>query len=804
MLKSYFTIAYRNLLRHKVYTLINILGLAVGLTCLILIGLYIQNEYAVDQIHTQADRIYRVIRETRYQDQPPEIRPDTSGPLAPTLQQELPEVEMAVRNMGLVSTHPYVSFNQKGQERIFRIVDKHFFEMFDFAFLYGDPQTALQTPNAVVITKDLAQFYFGNTNPIGQTLDVANDYFDKHYTVQGVIQNHSHLSSVQFDMVTATVHEKWYPWHHWLDIETWRPVQTYILIKDNANVQTLEQKLQDILARNMGDDIAKYNTYHLQPLKRVHLYSQEDFGFAGPSDIRHIHLITAIAVFILIIACINFMNLSTARATTRAKEVGLRKVVGAQRWHLAIQFLLESTFIAFISLLLALCFVNLALPSFNLFVQSALTLNLSFSNILISVALTICVGLLSGCYPALLLSTFAPAHILKNTSHKNGNKNWIRKGLVIFQFAISIFLLISTGIVYDQVKHMRSANLGFDASHLIVTPIFYVHRMMNPNAQRLSYQYNTVKQRFLEHPNIFKATAFRFPIGNHGDGAPRQFAKADAPNIRQSIYIQEADEDFLDTFGIELISGRTFLPSEVGHHQLLINQTAAQNMGWNNPLDEAFMRVSDRSTWPIIGVFKDLNMRHLQHETSVQAIRHNRALYGRLALKVHAENLDETLAHMETIWKDYNPTRAFEFEFVDHQLDQMYHSDMRFGQTFGLFATLAIFLGCLGLFGLTSYTTTQRTKEIGIRKVLGASSGQVAILLTKTFIFLVIFANAIAWPAAYVMMNNWLQNYAHQTHIKFSIFVLSGLLACGIAALTVSYQAVKAARTNPTDALRYE
>ena len=561
------------------------------------------------------------------------------------------------------------------------------------------------------------------------------------------------------------------------------------------------------MERHMGQEVRMYNTYHLQPLSRIHLYKNQDYdkidvnsGFLdfAYSDIQNVHLFSAIAFFILLIACVNFMNLSTARSTNRAKEIGVRKVIGAHRSQLVRQFLSESMLLSFLALLLAAGLVGVIVPYFNAFLGIHLSLSDNVYGLLGVLGSMIFVGLLAGTYPACFLSAFKPIEALKGRLKMGSTRDGFRKGLVVFQFAMTILLIIGTTMIYRQLEYMQDKKLGFNKAHLIRMPIFRQDRSRGSHPQTsLTARYKIVKEAFLAHPNVVSATAVRVEMGIKG-GVLREI-KLENGQVYQAL-TQESDPDFLKTFEIDLIAGQSFFTdqSDVGQAQFILNETALKQFGLSDPIGK---RVGIGT---VVGVMKDFHGRSLHEEIRPMILRNLTRNLNFLTIRVKGDNLSETVAFMQQTWEQFLPDRPFEFAFVDESLNAMYKTEMKIGQIAGTFSLLAIFVACLGLFGLASFSTAQRTKEIGVRKILGASVSGIVLLLSREFVKWVLVANLIAWPAAYFAVSNWLQNFAYRVNVSWWVFALGGIVALLIALGTVSYQAVRAAVTNPIDALRYE
>ena len=816
LLGNYMKLAFRHLQKHKAYCAIHIAGLAIGLTCLISIGLFVEYELRYDQFHQKKDRIFRVLRERHIPDQPSLMSITTSGPLAPALKKDFPEIEQTVRLWE--QQRLWVQHEQNGFFETIWISDPHVFDVFTLPLVQGDPKTVLQTPASMVISQRLVQKYFGQEDPIGKTLQVNGGYSTGAYQIMGVMKNMPHHSTLQIDIITATQSTgaaRWW-WDTWLPNRSWFPTQTYVLLAKGHDPQSLERKLPNFITRYMGEETVEKNSYFLQPLNRIYLYSFADFGTSWNwvstlpeyGNINHLTLFTTIAVFVLLIACINFMNLATARAANRTREVGLRKVVGANRSQLIAQFLGESVFLSFPALLLALIVVQLLLPSLTTVTGKNLSIialiQMRPELLLLLIVLTLFVGLTAGSYPALYLSKFNPVEILKGVlgGDRGGRA---RKILVVCQFTASTFLIICTIIVYQQHVFMSAKAPGFDKEQQLIMPLFGHDRSSAINAEApLTTKVQTVKQAFLQHPQINQITAFRFKPGVLG-GEQRMIHTLD--NIRSMpIHVQEADDSFLDVFGLQLVAGRNFsLDIESDFNSaFILNEAAAKQLGGTSPLNQELEWRERRLKGKVIGVIKDFHSRPLNEKIEPFAIVWRPFQFRNLGFKIRPEDLPATLPFLKETWNRFLPNRPFVHAFLDEDFDALYKKEMNLMQTFGLFALLAIFVSCLGLFGLIAFMAQRRTKEIGVRKVLGASTTNLTLLLSNEFTKLVAVANLVAWPLAYYAMELWLQQYAYRIQLGLGVFVISGILALIIALSTISYQAIKAARANPIDALRYE
>ena len=816
MFKNYLTTAIRNLTRHKIYSFINIAGLAIGMACCVIILLYVQNELSYDQFHQNSDRIYRVLRETRSNNGTPTIQAGTSGPLGPTLAAEFPEVESAVRMSGY-GDFTWMRYQNKQHNHPLKscyLVDTNMFDMFDFPFTYGNKETALKSPNSLIITQKVARLYFNNEDPTGRVVAIQSPWAQGDFTITGVIDL-PETSALQFNLLISEntgTPDSWLRglWENWQGTYRLRPIQTFIKLREGEDPKALEAKLPAFMAQHMGQEVEAYNTYHLQPFSRIHLhnntdYSHLNFDFSSEflkfqyGNIQNVYQFTAIACLVLAIACVNFMNLSTARSANRAREVGIRKAAGAHRLQLIRQFLGESMLLAFLAFILAIVLVILILPYFNAFLDIHISPYQNLSVVIGIFGCMIVAGLLAGIYPAFFLSAFNPIDVLKGrltTGPQRGNH--LREALVVFQFAISILLIIGTATIYRQLNYLQTKDLGFNKEHLVTLPIFRIDRVKKTDySTLLAARYQTVKDAFLAHPNVQQATAHRMEMGTDG-GVLRQ-VDLENGQVHQAI-MQEADADYLKTYEIEIITGTPFVGDHIQTNKalFLLNETAVKQFGLSDPIGK---RVGAGT---VVGIMKDFHGRPLHETIRPMILRNLTRFLNYLTLRVEKNNLPETMAFLEKTWKQFLPDQPFEYVFMDERLNTIYNFEMKVGHLSSIFALLAIFVACLGLLGLASFSATQRTKEIGVRKILGASVSNIVVLLSKDFIKWVLIANVLAWPTAYFVAQSWLNKFAYKTPLEIWIFVLSSVIACVIALSTVSLQAIRTAHTNPIDALRDE
>lgn len=800
MFKNYLKIALRNILRYRTYSFINIIGLAIGMACCILILLFVQDELGYDGYHANADHIYRLFAESKSLGETSRIAP-IGAPLAKIFSSVLPEVRQATRiNRGdrvLVKNG-----NKKFFEELFFYADPEIFDVFSFSFIKGDSQTALAAPFSVVITESMAQKYFDGENPIGKSVIMDNEHS---FNITAVIQDVPRNSHFRFDFLASLETLTDLRGERYLTHPGNLAFYTYILLQEGADPAELERKFHVGLTQFLGEQAASRISFHLQPLKSIHLHSKLEFEIEANSDISYIFIYSAIAFFILLIASFNFMNLSTARSATRAKEVGMRKVLGAHRMQLVKQFLGESVILSSLSLFLAIILAELLLRLFNSLTGKDLALPYfgNFGIFLGFFGIILVVGILAGLYPAFFLSAFNPLRTLKGKVGTAGKSSSFRHFLVVAQFAISIVLIIGTVIIQNQLSYMRNRNLGFNKEQVVIIP------MPDPKARQA---YKSIKTELMQNPSLISATASSSVPGKSFHVIT--YRAEDMPeNEHQKMVSYFVDYDFLETLGIELAAGRNFSQefSTDETSAFILNETAVKKLGWDSPLNKQIIWPSDLrkkdaivKEGRVIGVVKDFNVTSLHQLIEPVILQIRPKNFRSISARIKAENIPETLAFLRDKWMKFFPAFPFEYSFLDDDFEKLYRADEKVGQIVGIFSSFAIFVACLGLFGLASFTAEQRTKEIGIRKVLGASVSGMVILLSKEFAKWVLLANIFAWPIAYYAATRWLQNFAYRTSIGVVVFVLAAVLALVIALATVSYQAIKTALANPVEALRYE
>jgi putative ABC transport system permease protein len=786
MFKNYFKVALRNILRYKGLSFINIFGLAFGMACCLLLILWIQDEISYDRFHENANRIYRI--ETAYVREGKDSQDvRTSAPLAPALLNDFPEIEKSIRfgdNDFWVSCQ-----NKRFLETVF-FADPEVFEVFTFPLIKGDPKTALKEPYSLVISEDMSRKYFGKENPVGKNLTLK-EWHD--FTITGVFKNIPRNSHIHFNFLAP------FPTYAGRDQTRWGiyNYHTYLLTAKGFNPQAFQKKLPAFVEKYQGKMIrsgSKFR-YLLQPMIRIHLYSHTGGELEQNGDIDNIYVFSAIAVFILLIACFNYINFTTAQYATRTREVGIRKVVGANKQQIIGQFLRESLLLSFLALVLAYILAGLFLPVFSSLSAKELSMNI-FSNgwlFMGMVLLVLFVSVLAGSHPAFFLSAVQPAAVIRKLTPSRLKGSLLRNVLVVAQFTISIIFIIGTLIIAHQLSYVRNKNLGIDKEHVISIPI---------HDETALKRIETIKNELLKNLSILDVSASSFFPGKN-NWNQSYWREGISENEYPMIRCIAVDENFLKTYGIKLAAGRNFsleFPSDV-EHAYLLNESAVKEIGWESPVGKQF-RVIEKGI--VVGVVKDFHFESLHQKIEPLALYLYPSLFEYLSVRVRPENVIQTLDFLKKRWAEFAPSQSFEYSFLDEDFDRLYKSEMRLGKIFSSVTAVSILIACLGLFGLAALTAMGRTKEIGIRKVLGASITGVTLLLSKEFIRWVLAANLIAWPIAYYFMSRWLQNFAYRTSIGIGIFIISGLLALAIALLTVSYQSIKAAIANPVESLRYE
>ncbi len=801
MFKNYFKIIIRRIIRQKEYSLINIAGLAVGMACCVLILLWVQDEFSYDRYHEKNDQIFRICQDAdfgRFK-----IRtPIMMYPAGPALVREYPEVIDAARIMSIGQVA--VKYEDKifFEKKIF-MADKSTFSVFTFPMIKGNPETALLAPYTVVITEDIARKYFGDKDPLGQTLKLIND---GDYVVTGVIKNIPRNSHFTFDMLTSL------QTRYSIDAQemnSWENMglYTYLLLQEGCDYKALETKFPSLIDEHLGARLKEFNgstEFFLQPLERIHLYSDLQHELSGQGSIKFVYLMGALALAVLLIASINFVNLATAHSTIRAKEIGIKKALGAGRIKLVRECLGETVFLSFLAIIMAIILMELALPFFNALMERELSLSVLERplNILFLGGLALVVGLFSGIYPAIVLSSFQPVRVLRSFVGAGGAKSNLRNILTVFQFTLSIVFVIGTIIIYQQLDYTKNKNLGFKDEHVIVFP---------ETNESIRQSLDSFMKELSNVPGVLSIAASSNVPGKSimmGKYYPEGFSIDED----QKMHFLDADYNFIPTIGMELVAGRNFSADLAADNanSVIINETAVKEFGWDNGLGKTIRQVNRTTdgemsvTRTVIGVVKDFHQTSLYHKIEPQLIGNRPDQLYIVMAKIDADNMANTLSLLEKKWSGLAPEQPFNFYFLDESFGSLYGSDERLGRIASFFTVLAIIVACLGLFGMSVYSSQRRAKEIGIRKVLGATTMGIMGLLTKQFLALIVIANVIAWPMAYYAMDSWLGNFAYRIDISWVNFVLSAIIALMIALLTIAYQAIKAARVNPVETLRYE
>ena len=804
MLKNYFKIAFRNIWKNKASSFINILGLTVGLTCCLLIGIYIQHELNYDDFEQNGDRIARVIMSYKF-DGGAETKKGnyTSVRVAKVFKQTFPEVQSAVR---MAKYSEVVQYRDKLiNEKNFMFADSSFFNIFSFKLIQGDVSTALNGPRKVVLTEATAKKYFADENPVGKTLKLQAD--SSLYLVTGVMANCPSNSQIKFDFLasfTSLNISKEHENSYWDANYT-----TYLLLRDKNAIATLQAKIEPFMKKEMEGKGATVN-FLLEPFKKIHLYSEFD-GFEPNNSITYIYILEGVALLILFIACFTYINLNTARSIERAREVGVRKVIGADKQQLFWQFIGESALICAIATLLSVVTALLLMPYFNELTEKQLQLSAFITPQFIggTLLLIIVISLLAGSYPALILSNFQPVKVLKGAFKNTDSGQWMRKSLIVFQFCISVVLIVCTVVMQRQLNYIQNKKLGYDRDHVLVLPIDY----------KMAAKIPVLKQEFKSNSNILSVSACaNTPVNILGGYNMRSSTMPESQQI--AVTADPIDEDFVKTAGLQIIAGEDLNLQDIKdatypitaqtepadynktNFHFILNESAARELGWTASSAIGKRMFLDATRPGVVkAVVKDFNFESM-HTAIKPLVLFPEEGGRRLRVKIKGSNIAETIAFMDTKWKSLITTRPFEYHFMDEDFNKLYSAETRLGKVLNLFAATAILLACLGLLGLSSYTAKQRVKEIGIRKVLGAGVGNIAALLSVDFVKMVLLSVIIASPLAWLMMRNWLQGFAYRIDINAWIFLLSGVLAVGIALATVSFQAIKAALTNPVKNLR--
>ncbi len=812
MIKNYFKIAFRNLMKYKFISFINLFGLTVGLTCCLLITTYILNELSYDKYNKNAENTYRVTRSFNNAEGVVSLNLSTiSPPFGYYFPTDFPEIKKMTRllNSGTVA----LKYKDKliNEPNVF-FADENLFDVFTLDVLKGNPNTALKEPFSVMMSEEAARKYFGNEDPMNKVLRADNQFDVKVTGIYKAFPSNSHMHPgmlVSFNTLkdSAVYGEKGLR-TNWGN----NSFSTFLMLPDHYDPKKMIARFPAFLDKRMageeyvGQQASKFTTLGLQKLTDIHLRSHSDDETETNGDIDRVYIFGAIALFILLIACINYMNLSTARSALRAKEIGIRKVIGARKKELIFQFLGESVLISWAAISLAFICLYFTLPWLNKISGQQLSVSLLVKwQILLPIFLTpFAVGILSGIYPALFMSSFQPVQTLKGLFKVRGSSISFRKVLVVAQFAISIVLIITTIIVFQQLRYMQQTSLGYDKEHIITLPYY---NSINP-------QYEAFRNELMQNSGGVKdvARSSRIPTGRllDANGASAMTGDSLRP-VTADIKFLAADYDFIPTYGIQVVAGRNFSRTYgMDTTNFILNEASISAIGWKSPQDAVGkdFQYGGRNGH-VIGVIKDFHFESL-HQKIVPIVlvnppvSPNDSRFNNLSIKIAGNNIPSALASVEKIWKKYLPEIPYQYSFLDEKFTELYQSEQRQGTIFTVFACIAIFIACLGLFGLSAFSITQRIKEIGVRKVLGANVSSIVALVSKEFLKLVLIAAIIAFPVAWYAMTHWLRDFAYRINIHWWVFVLSGILALIVALATVSFQAIKAAVADPVKSLRSE
>jgi putative ABC transport system permease protein len=806
MYKNFFKVALRNIARHKVFSLINILGLAIGMACSILITIYIIDELSYDKYHNDHENIYRVQMKAKVQ----EVLMDgvaLGAPAAGTFRAEIPEVESSIRvdfDRAYASGSTVKIGSETFTEEKMFFADSNIFNFFNIPLLQGNEKIALNDPNTMILTKSAAKKYFKLVDPVGKTLEINGTDF----LVTGVAKDIPHNSHFHFNILASMPSYERSRSTFWLGNDTF---YTYLKLRNDANVEVVVDKIQKIaeahynidLQQHMGINIdqffeaGNYFNLYLLPLSEIHLKSHSTHEIEQNSNIIYIYIFAIVAIFILIVASINFMNLSTARSATRAKESAMRKIVGAKRLDLMNQFYIESIAQSIIALIIAMIVVEFVLPGFSNITSKELAIgyatNLYVIPLLVGLAIT--VGIFSGAYSATFLSSVRIGSFLKGNMLTGKQNSWFRNVLVVFQFTVSIALIIGTLIIESQLKYIQNKDLGFEKENLIIVK----------KADMIVDKMDVFKNKMATIPEVEFVSSSGTMIGKSFSGFPCRVEDMPDEHVPRML---RADYEFDKTFKLEITRGR-FYDEEIQGDTMsvLLNETAVKEFGLIDPIGKKIVTHwgGEEAFWKIIGVVKDFNFGSLHDRIVPLVILHPYVRNPRyVAIRINGKNTRDVIERVQIAWNELLPGVPFEYYFLNEDYKKLHENEFRTGRVFSMFSFLSILIACLGLFGLASFMAEKKTKEIGIRKSLGASVSSLVMLLTKQFTTWVVIANIIAWPLAWFFLSKWLQNFAYHTNINFLYFVVAGIIALLIAIITVMYQAYSASRINPSVSLKYE
>ncbi len=805
MLSNYFKVALRYLMRNRGYTVINIFGLAIGITCCVLIMLFVRSEWSYDRFHSKADRIYRVWLQEIYEGQT-FTNTVTPIPLGPTLQANITDIESNCR-VNLFNT--LVQYNGNRFNESVTMVDSNFFQLFDFRLISGTGENAFPNSRSVVISESVAKKYFGKDQAIGKTLELQLGTEKVLFTVSAVAKPAPQESSIRFDILIPHSND------HLLFSEgqrlrAWTQVfeETYVLVKKGVDGTSAEQKFPALVKKIAGDNYkeGQYNL-HLQPITDIHLNKKLPAGNQPVSDPAYSYILGTIGILILLIACINFVTLSVGRSATRAMEVGVRKVLGAERSQLIRQFWGEAMLMVIISLLLATGLSFALIKPFNLIANKELVLAFDSLTILFFISLIAIVGIIAGAYPAIVLSSFAPIKVLKNKLQSGSAIGFFRKGLIAGQFVASIMMIIGTLVIRQQLNFLRKKNLGYDREHIVIIPTNKSRKEGNPLAERY-------KAELAKDPQVIGSAVSLFSFSEPGW---INLGYEDDKKVYRNLRMNAIDADFVNTMNLQVVKGRNFSkdnPADISS-SMVVNEALVKEYGWDDPIGKKLPGPYEQQ---VIGVVRNFHFESLHNiiQPLMLVLKPDSALrrssdvnfsfagQPRVSVRLKAGNIQDQIASLKKAWKAVAGDQDFEYRFLDESLNSMYKEEQRLGTIVRYASILSILIACMGLFGLATLVVARRTKEIGIRKVLGADIKGLVGLLSKDFMVLVIIASLVAFPIAWWALNKWLQDFAYRISIEWWVFIAASLAALLIALVTVSIQAIKAAIANPVSSLRTE
>lgn len=796
MLKNYFKIAVRSLLKDKGYSTLNILGLTIGLTFSFFLLFYINDELSYDRYHEKADRIYRIGAAIKEPERADKVAV-TQFPLGPTLKKEFPEVEHSVR---FVRNGNKTLF-KKGDEQFFEdkvfFADSNIFDVFTYKFIAGDAKKALTAPNSLVLTRSAAEKYFQATdNVVGKSLQGKKDT----YNITGIIEDVPQNSHLRFNALISVSSLGKDFGNNWGSFGFY----TYALLNKNTDPKTFENKLIPMYGKYMASIFSPYNVkinYLVQPIADIHLRSDLNNEPEELGNMSYIYTFSAVALFMILIACINYMNLTTARSARRAKEIGIRKVSGSLQRHLIAQFLTESTVITLVSLFLSFLLIAILLPVFNDLSGKSFTFGTVFHPITLISILTIVVivGLMGGSYPAFYLAKFNPLVVLKGNLAKASSNAPLRQTLVVVQFTISMVMLISTWIVYDQLNFMKNKDLGYSKDQVLVIN-------MPPIERDGSNEIKLMKSEFLKNPNVLSASSSWYTPNSNGQNFNLMEIEGKTGFVNLGVEVYGIDQHYLETLGIKLIKGRNFtqLDHTDSSRRMLVNEALIKKMGWSDALGKKIRFAGDTAHLAeIIGVFKDFHQKSLYNPIEPLILMYREG-NGSIQAKISPDDIPNTVAYLEKSYKKVFPQHSFQYNFLDQDFQSQFEADQKRGQIFTAFSSLTVLIACLGLLGLVAFTTEQRRKEISVRKVMGAETGHIVVLVAKNFVILVGVSCLLAFPIAWYFMNQWLEPFPYRTGISPITFLLSAVIVLFITLLTVGFHTIKAALMNPVKALKSE